>query len=72
MIPLVEGGGRIQEETFSAFLVRRGSAFQDGILGAGRARLFRDGQLTTHDLLEAATGRPLLLDELMELRTGTG
>ena len=65
MTPVVRNGGPSTVETFEQFLRRRGEAFQDEVLGPGRARLWRDGKLTsTRDLFEAATGRPLTLEEL--------
>lgn len=65
MIPIVAGAGSPQPETFTQFLDRRGGAFQDAILGRARARLYRSGELSSLTLLlEAATGRPLTLEEL--------
>jgi hypothetical protein len=65
LIPVVAGGGRVLDETFSQFLARRGPAFQDELLGPARARMYRSGALSSLKmLLDAATGRPLTLDEL--------
>ena len=65
MTPIVVGAGPREREIFEQFLRRRGEAFQDEVLGPTRAQMFRDGRLTsTRDLLEAATGRPLTLEEL--------
>ena len=49
--------------SFDDFLKRRGQKYQDEMLGAGRAELWRDGKLTLRDLVNAK-GRPLTLDEL--------
>lgn len=65
IIPLVVGGGASADETFAQFLDRRGSAFQDEVLGPARARLYRSGALSSlRQLVDAATGRPLTLEEL--------
>jgi SPP1 gp7 family putative phage head morphogenesis protein len=65
LIPVVTGADRADDETFAQFLDRRGAAFQDEILGPARARLYRSGALSSLKmLLDAATGRPLTLDEL--------
>ena len=64
-VPEVVGGGTpAPQETFDQFLRRRGEAFQDEMLGPTRARLFREQKLTTKDLVDAATGTPLTLEEL--------
>lgn len=52
--------------TFSDFLERQGRAFQDEVLGKGRADLWRAGRLTLRDLV-SGTGRPLTLDQLRAL-----
>jgi len=49
--------------SFDDFLKRRGKAYQDEMLGEGRAQLWRDGKLTLRDLVNAK-GRPLTLGEL--------
>jgi SPP1 gp7 family putative phage head morphogenesis protein len=49
--------------TFSDFLDRQGKAFQDEVLGPGRAQMWRDGKITLTDLTSGA-GRPLTLDQL--------
>jgi len=51
--------------TFEAFLERKGKAFQDDVLGPGRADLWRDGKITLRDLT-SGTGRPLTLAQLRE------
>lgn len=58
--------GQVPESTtFDAFLGRQTKAFQDDLLGAGRAELWRDGRITLTDLLDQ-TGRPLTLAELRQ------
>lgn len=48
---------------FEDWLADKTAAFQDKVLGPGRAKLFRDGKITLRDLLNQ-NGRPLTLDEL--------
>jgi SPP1 gp7 family putative phage head morphogenesis protein len=64
MITVVPDGGRVPQETVTSWLSRRDTAFQDEVLGPTRARLWRVGKLTPQQLIEAATGRPLTLEEL--------
>jgi hypothetical protein len=45
------------------WLAGKSQAFQDKVLGPGRAALFRSGKITLRDLLNQS-GRPLSLDEL--------
>ena len=52
------------QENLSAWLQRRGPAFQDEVLGPARARLWREGKLSGRGLVDAATGKPLTLEEL--------
>lgn len=49
--------------TFGDFLKRKGKAWQDDVLGKGRADLWRSGKLTLRDLVDGR-GRPLTLDQL--------
>jgi SPP1 gp7 family putative phage head morphogenesis protein len=49
--------------TFDSFLERKGTAFQDEMLGKGRAELWRNGTITLPQLLDLK-GRPLTLAEL--------
>lgn len=51
--------------TFDDFLKRKGAAFQDEVLGPGRAELYRSGKITLQDLV-TRSGRTLTLDELRE------
>jgi SPP1 gp7 family putative phage head morphogenesis protein len=60
----IRGQDLIMEESLSAWLKRRGAAFQDEVLGPTRARLWRAGTLSPRGLIDAATGRPLTLEEL--------
>lgn len=53
------------DTTFEQFLNRRGSAFQEEVLGAGRAALWRDKKLTLQQLLDLS-GNPLSLVKLKE------
>lgn len=56
--------GQIDARTsFSAFLDRQTTAFQDEVLGKGRAALWRAGKITLRDLV-SGNGRPLTLDQL--------
>jgi hypothetical protein len=52
------------QESASAWLRRQGPAMQDEVLGPTRARMWREGKLTRRGLLDAATGKPLTLEEL--------
>ena len=52
-----------RKTTFADFLERKGKAFQDDVLGPGRADLWRDGKITLQDLI-SGTGRPLTLAQL--------
>ena len=52
-----------RKTTFADFLERKGKAFQDDVLGPGRADLWRDGKITLQDLI-SGTGRPLTLGQL--------
>lgn len=68
--PEVEGTTRASMDgpvpvdmTFDAFLRRKGRAFQDEVLGVGRADLWRSGQITLQQLLDLR-GNPLSLEEL--------
>lgn len=56
--------GQISEKTtFNDFLERKGKAYQDRILGVGRADLWRDGKITLRDLVDG-TGNELTLEQL--------
>lgn len=56
--------GQVPESTtFDAFLRRKPQAFQDDMLGAGKAELWREGKIGLRDLLDQR-GRPLTLEEL--------
>lgn len=52
--------------TFDDFLKRQGKAYQDRVLGTGRAELWRDGKITLRDLV-SGTGAPITLDELRDI-----
>lgn len=52
--------------TFKSFLERKGKAYQDEMLGKGRADLWRAGKITLKDLVDG-NGRPLTLAELQAL-----
>lgn len=54
------------DTTFDGFLKRKGAAYQDEVLGVGRADLWRAGKVTLRDLV-SGNGRPLSLKELIEL-----
>jgi SPP1 gp7 family putative phage head morphogenesis protein len=64
MIVVVADGGRVPQETVTSWLSRRDTAYQDAVLGPTRARMWRAGTLTPKQLIEAATGKPLTLEEL--------
>lgn len=49
--------------TFDAFLRRKGTAFQDEVLGVGRADLWRRGKITLAQLVDGR-GRELTLEQL--------
>lgn len=57
------------DTTFDGFLNRKTKAYQDEMLGAGRADLWRDGKITLRDLVNGE-GRPRSLQELTELAKG--
>jgi hydroxyethylthiazole kinase-like sugar kinase family protein len=52
-----------QDTTFEGWLSRRTVKEQNENLGVGRAKLWRDGNISFRDLMDA-NGRPLSLDEL--------
>jgi hypothetical protein len=64
IVPALADGGPILQESASVWLRRQGSAVQDEVLGPTRARMWREGKLTSRGLLDAATGKPLTLKEL--------
>jgi SPP1 gp7 family putative phage head morphogenesis protein len=49
--------------TFSEFLKRHDEAYQDAMLGKGRAEMWRDGKITLSDLV-MQNGRPITLEQL--------
>ena len=52
-----------RKTTFADFLERKGPAFQDEVLGPGRADLWRSGKITLQDLV-SGNGRPLTIAQL--------
>ena len=52
------------QDSLDSWLRRRDRAYQDAVLGPRRAQMWREGTLTGKQLLDAATGRPLTLEEL--------
>lgn len=52
--------------TFSDWLGKKSEAFQDKLLGTGKAQLWRDGKITLRELLDQS-GNPLTLAELRAL-----
>lgn len=52
-----------RKTTFEDFLSRKSKAYQDDVLGPGRADLYRQGKITLKDLT-SGTGRPLTLAQL--------
>ncbi len=69
-VPEAEATTRASDEgqisaktTFDGFLKRKGKAYQNEMLGRGRADLWRQGKITLKDLVDA-NGRPLTLAEL--------
>ena len=58
--------GQVAEDTsFDDFLKKKGTAFQDKMLGKGRADLWREGKITLTQLLDQR-GNPLTVRELRE------
>ncbi|MCB2186268.1 MAG: minor capsid protein [Deltaproteobacteria bacterium] len=58
--------GQVPESmTYSKWLEGKDAATQDEILGKGKGKLFREGKISTGDLLDNR-GRPLTLKELRE------
>lgn len=64
MLVVLRDGGPTLQENVTQWLRRRGPVFQDEVLGPTRARMFRDGKLTSRALIDSATGKPLTLEEL--------
>ena len=61
--------GQIRADTtFAEFLDRKGKAFQDEVLGPGRAELWRKKVITLNQLLDQR-GNPLTLEELRKKYT---
>ena len=54
------------DTTFDGFLKRKTKAYQDEMLGEGRADLWRSGKITLRDLVNG-DGRPRTLEQLNEL-----
>lgn len=57
------GGPVAARTSFDQFLTRKGKAFQDEVLGPGRAELWRNGDITLTQLLDFQ-GNPLTLKQL--------
>jgi SPP1 gp7 family putative phage head morphogenesis protein len=56
--------GQVPEDmNFKDFLEKKGKAFQDEVLGKGKAQLWRDGKITLQQLLDQS-GNPIPLKEL--------
>lgn len=64
MVVVLRNGGRLANDSASAWLRRRDTAYQDRVLGPTRAAMFRAHRLSLTDLVDAMTGRPLTLEEL--------
>ena len=65
MLTVLRNGGPVTDESLSAWLRRRGPAFQEEVLGPTRARMWREGRLgSLRNLVDALTGKPLTLEEL--------
>lgn len=64
MLLVLREGGPTLKENAAQWLRRKGPAYQDAVLGPTRARMFRAGTLTTKQLIDTATGKPLTLEEL--------
>jgi hypothetical protein len=64
MLVVLRDGGALPEANLSAWLRRQGTAVQEEVLGVTRGQMFRDGKLSPRELIDAATGRPLTLEEL--------
>ena len=58
--------GQVAEDlSFDDWLSKKPKAFQDKMLGPGRAQLYRDGKITLTDLVDLR-GNPLTLEALEE------
>jgi hypothetical protein len=57
-------GGPIPQASVTTWLQQRDTAFQDALLGPTRAKMFRAGTLTPRQLIEAASGKSVTLEEL--------
>jgi hypothetical protein len=56
--------GQVPEDiTFKDFLEKKSKAFQDEVLGKGKAQLWREGKITLQQLLDQS-GNPIPLKEL--------
>lgn len=60
--------GQVSDKTFEEFLKRKGTAYQNEVLGKGRAELYRNGTITFNQLLNQ-DGNMLTLKEL-EIKYG--
>ena len=64
-MPVLAAGGPIPQENAAMWFRRQRAAVQDELLGPTRAQMFRDGRLrSAKEVLDAATGRPLTLEEV--------
>lgn len=54
----------MEKQSVDTWLRNRDTAYQDAVLGPVRARLFRAGKLTSKELIDSLTGKPLTLEEL--------
>lgn len=52
------------DTTFQTWLGGKNKAFQEKLLGKGKAKLFREGKIGLVDLVDSETGAPLTLAEL--------
>jgi len=57
--------GQVTDKSFEAFAARKGAAWQDDVLGKGRADLWRRGVITFDQLVDGS-GNPLSLKTLTE------
>jgi hypothetical protein len=64
MLVVLRAGGPVADETLNAWLRRKGTTFQNELLGPTRAQMWRAGTLSPRALIDSATGKPLTLEEL--------
>lgn len=63
IVEIPRNDDRVVQQSFSVWLARQPIAYQDTVLGRGRAQLWRDGKITLSQLV-SGDGNPLTLEQL--------